>query len=261
MADKRKISAARRKEIAKKAAAARWSKPARAPMDLDQFCATLACSFNLPAEYYDKPAHISHKLLVGMDLLKIAAARARHIIQLGHEVGLPPGQSIASITIKNGKPLILGDAQLALVLNSDKAEYVKEYTDGGMLYDGDAINLLFSAVCEVKRFGDDSPTITRFSVQDAIIAGLWGIDGPWSTHPGRMMKYKARAFGLRDKFPDVLKGLTHSREEMEGVVMTTTRQAASDIVPDQATKELSGILETRMLHNTTQGTKGGPDHE
>lgn len=251
MADKRKISAERKKEIAKKAAAARWKKR-DTPLDLDQFCRVLAKSFNLPAEYYDKPKHIPHSLINGMDLLDIAASRARHIIQLGQEVGLQPGQAIASITLKYGKPLIAGDAQLALILNSGKAEYVREYTDFGELYDETNINPLFSAVCETKRFGDDSPYIYRFSVQDAINADLWGIEGPWSTHPERMLKYKARSFCLRDKYPDVLKGLTHSREEMEG---TADQKPADDIAPYHAAEKLTGIIDNRMLHNTTNGEK------
>lgn len=271
MNDKRKLSPERRKEIAQAAAAARWggrktpagnkTSPPAAPrrahsrIDLAQFCRAMALSFQLPVEFYDKPHGPPASLLLGLDLMDVAAARAMHIIQLGAEVGLQPAQALASISVKHGRPLINGDAQLALVLNSAKAAYVKEYTEGGELFVDGAVNMVFTAVCEVLRIGDEQPHFSRFSVADAHTAELWGKAGAWQTHKPRMLKYKARAFGLRDKFPDVLKGLTHTAEEMEGETLGR-RAPATDIAPDDATLKLSGILDNRMLHNTRAGNKG-----
>jgi hypothetical protein len=60
------------------------------------------------------------------------------------------------------------------------------------------------------------PLARTFSVADAIRAGLWRKPGPWCDYPRRMLQMRARAFALRDAFPDVLGGL-YLREEFEGV--------------------------------------------
>lgn len=243
MGDKRQITPERRKEIAAKAAAARWrgEKAPRAPRnflqtfaDIEHFCRTMALSGNLPRALYE---HVTTG-----EVMDVAAARALHIIQLGLEVGLQPAQSLSSISVHDGKPLINGDAQLALVLNSGKARFVKEEMHG----DG--------AVCSTHRIGDDRSYGVKFTIQEAITAGLWGKAGAWTTHPERMLKYKARAFCLRDKYADVLKGLAHSTEEMEGEVIK--QRYDTDIAPHEASKKLTGILDKRMLHNATTGNKG-----
>jgi len=253
MADKRKLTPAQRTLIARQAAAARWGNKRSTPVkqmlrtmdDIERFCRTMALSGNLPPELYAQlNAHDSG------DVLEIAAARALHIIQLGLEVGLQPAQSLSSICVLNGKPLINGDAQLALVLNSGKATYVKETFDG--------VGEESAACCMTLRSGEDNPYVTVFTAQDAIIAGLWGQDGAWTTHSPRMLKYKARAFCLRDKYPDVLKGLAHSTEEMEGEVIR--QRYDTEIAPHDAAKKLTTIVDGRMLHNTTQANKGDKNH-
>ena len=44
-------------------------------------------------------------------------------------------------------------------------------------------------------------------MDDAKAAGLLGKQGPWTQYPKRMRQMRARAFAVRDVFPDVLKGL------------------------------------------------------
>lgn len=68
------------------------------------------------------------------------------------------------------------------------------------------------AVCNVMRRNDPIPTERRFSVEDAKRAKLWGKAGPWSDYPKRMLQMRARAFALRDAFPDVLGGLYLTEE-------------------------------------------------
>jgi hypothetical protein len=134
-------------------------------------------------------------------------------INLGMEIGLPPMRALQSIAVVNGRPTIYGDAQLALVRSSGLLEIFEENYEGQEGADN------FAAICKLKRKSDIEITIEKFSISDAKKAGLWGKAGPWSTHPKRMLRYKARAFALRDKFADVLLGLTHSVEEMEGEQM------------------------------------------
>lgn len=142
-------------------------------------------------------------------------------INLGMEVGLPPMRSLQSIANINGTPCIYGDAQLALVRASGKLIFFEEYYEGTEGQDD------FTAVCKLQREGDKNITIEKFSVADAKRAKLWGKAGAWTTHYKRMLRYKPRAFALRDKFPDILLGLTHSIEEMEG------EEGFIDIIPSK----------------------------
>ncbi len=139
-----------------------------------------------------------------------AQAMAFTAMQLGAEVGMSPMQSIQSIAVVNGMPSIWGDAQKALVISSNVCEYIRES------YTGNPFDDNYTAICTVKRKGQEEVT-EEFSVADARKAGLWDKTGTWSAYPKRMLKYRARSFALRDVFPDVLKGLTHSAEELDGM--------------------------------------------
>jgi len=128
-------------------------------------------------------------------------------IQHGSEVGLSPMQSLQSIAVINGRPTIWGDAALALVQSSPVCEYVKEYFEGE--------GKTFTAVCEAKRRGYPSPTVSRFSVTDAEKAGLLGKSGPWSQYRDRMLQLRARGFALRNAFADALRGLITAEEAQD----------------------------------------------
>jgi hypothetical protein len=140
-------------------------------------------------------------------------------IQHGAEIGLGPMQSIQSVAVINGRPSIWGDAALALVMGSAVCEFVKEYVTG----DGDKM----IAVCETKRRGYPAPSVTQFSVADAVRAGLWGKSGPWTQYPRRMLQLRARGFALRDAFPDVLKGLVTAEEAQDYPQASPPAEAAA----------------------------------
>ena len=127
-------------------------------------------------------------------------------VQMGLEVGLSPMSAVQNIAVVNGRPTIWGDAMLGLVRGSGLLAAISEVTTG----EGDAT----TAVCTVTRRDDPGETVGKFSVADAKRAGLWGKAGPWTQYPRRMLQMRARGYALRDKFPDVLKGL-HAREEVE----------------------------------------------
>ncbi len=162
------------------------------------------------------------------------------------EVGLPPMRSLQSIAVVNGTPCVYGDAQLALVKASGELIHFKEYYEGEFAQDD------FSAVCELQRIGDQEQTREKFSILDSKNAKLWGKTGTWQTHPKRMLRYKARAFALRDKFADVLLGLTHSVEEMEGEknFKDVTHQSKTANIPDNLVFE----NEVKQENNDTSGT-------
>jgi hypothetical protein len=123
-------------------------------------------------------------------------------IQWGAELGLKPLQALQNLAIINGRPSLWGDAVIALVRSSPLCEYVIESDDG------------HTATCKVKRRGEPEQSRT-FDMSDAKAAGLAGKQGPWTQYPKRMRQMRARAFALRDVFPDVLRGLPVAEEIMD----------------------------------------------
>jgi len=120
-------------------------------------------------------------------------------IQWGMELGLQPMQAMQNIAVINGRPALWGDAVIALVRSSPLCEYIYETDDGE------------TATCRVKR-RDEEEQVRTFSMTDAKLAGLAGKQGPWSQYPKRMRQMRARAFALRDVFPDVLRGMPVAEE-------------------------------------------------
>lgn len=120
-------------------------------------------------------------------------------MQWGAELGLKPLQSLQNLAVINGRPALWGDAVIALVVASPVCEYVSEDDDG------------HTATCRVKRKGAPEQVRT-FSMEDAQRAGLTGKQGPWTQYPKRMRQMRARAFALRDVFPDVLRGMPVAEE-------------------------------------------------
>lgn len=125
-------------------------------------------------------------------------------IQLGMELGLPPLQSLQSIAVINGSPSVYGDGLIAIVRGSRLCKFIAETFDDATL----------TATCTALRRGDADPQSRSFSQADATTAGLWNKQGPWQQYPKRMLQMRARAWCLRDLFPDVLKGVA-VREEIE----------------------------------------------
>ncbi len=114
-------------------------------------------------------------------------------------------------------------------MNSQTVEFFVEYYTGTFPQDD------YTAVCIAKRVDvgmDYDPELSldqlrkmglfvnTFSVADAKQAGLWKKSGTWTTNPKRMLKMRARAFTLRDGWPDVLKGLHSIEEIQDGSVVT-----------------------------------------
>ena len=122
-------------------------------------------------------------------------------IQWGAEIGLPPLQAMQNLAVINGRPALWGDAVIALVRGSGLLETIHEDITADV------------ATCTVKRKGEP-PASRSFSVEDAKRAGLYGKQGPWQQYPKRMLQMRARAWALRDVFPDVLRGV-HVAEEAQ----------------------------------------------
>ena len=134
-------------------------------------------------------------------------------ILYGMEVGLSPIAALQRMAIIDGRPTIWGDAALALVEVSGLLEKIEERIESDQAQ-------AKTAVCQVLRSGRSEPITRTFSIEDAKRAGLWQKPGPWTYYPDRMLMMRARAFALRDAFPDVLMGL-YFREEFEGLEAET----------------------------------------
>ena len=148
------------------------------------------------------------KKLAGSDLVpkdfKNNPANCFIAIQWGKDLGLAPLQATQNIAVINGRPALWGDAVPALVIASKQCEY---------------INMTFenqTAICKVKRVNQPEH-ISTFSMQQAKVAGLLEKQGPWKQYPDRMLKNRARAFALRDVFPDILKGLYTAEELIDSL--------------------------------------------
>lgn len=158
-----------------------------APKSLDEalkFADVLAKSSIVPKDFNGNPGNI----LVA--------------IQWGMELGLQPMQAMQNIAVINGRPSLWGDAVIALVRGSPLCESIIESIDGDV------------ATCRVKRRGEPEQS-RSFSMADAKAAGLSGKSGPWTQYPKRMLQMRARAFALRDVFPDVLRGMPIAEEVMD----------------------------------------------
>lgn len=158
------------------------------PRSLDEamkFCELMANSDLVPNAYKGKPGNIM-----------VA-------IQMGSELGLSPMRALRSIAVINGRASMWGDDVLAMVLASPVCEYVDE---------GDSTDN--QGVCKTKRKGCEEQ-VSIFTLEDAKRAGLLGKQGPWQTNTSRMLKLRARGFGLRDTFADVLAGLVSAEEALD----------------------------------------------
>ena len=128
-------------------------------------------------------------------------------MEWSHNLGIPAIQGLQYIAVINGKPSMYGDGLISIVMASGLCEDIKESVSG------EGNNAV--AICEVKRKGFTSPTVRTFSMKQAAQAGLLSKVGPWKQYPERMLAMRARAYALRDAFPDVLSGMRSAEEERD----------------------------------------------
>jgi len=139
--------------------------------------------------------------------------------QMGAELGLKPLQSLQNIAVINGKPVVWGDAMIAIVRSRPDCESIQETFDESRM----------TATCVIKRRNQPEEART-FSEQDARTAKLWG-NNTWAKYPKRMLQMRARAFALRDVFGDALKGFQIA-EEVQDYDM-------KNITPETNTEEVN----------------------
>lgn len=151
----------------------------------------------------------------------------------GMNVGLDIMTSVQSVAVIGNMPSVWGDAMLALVKNSKTLERWIE-VDFAPLEDDEGM----ASICiakrkdvgvelDIKKLREDQmawPEIHELALlsgwfsniytdEDIATAGL-GSKDTYARHGRRMRKMRARAFTLRDGWPDILKGI-HAREEFD----------------------------------------------
>lgn len=167
-------------------------------------------------------------------------------IQWGAEIGLPPLQAMQNIAVINGRPSVWGDAVIALVRGSGLLESIQEDISDS------------SATCTVKRRGEGA-TARTFTMDDAKKAGLAGKQGPWSQYPKRMLQMRARAWALRDVFPDILRGVFVAEEAQD---MPEERPMGhAEVIPSQPTGSRTEAVKARLAARAApvQTEETGPD--
>ena len=167
------------------------------PQNMDEvirLAEMMAGSEMVPKNYQGKPGNVVVAILAGLP------------------VGLSPFVACQSFAVINGMPSLFGDAPLAIVRGSGYLKNIKETFENG------------TATCSVWRAGEDEPVVRRFTLDDAKRAGLLGKQGPWQTNPTRMCQMRARAFALRDTFPDILRGIGLGEEQQDKELLTATAE-------------------------------------
>lgn len=121
------------------------------------------------------------------------------MIMTGRELGLTAMQSLRSIHVVEGKPLLSADLMLALVLRLPACETFActETSD-----------LIASFVA--KRRGQPETRLS-FSIEQARAAGLAGKDN-WKKYPAAMLRARAIAGLARLVFPDAFVGVYEENE-------------------------------------------------
>lgn len=199
--------------------------------------------FDLSPQTFEQAVSFS-KMLAESDLVpkdfKGKPGNCLIAMQWGSELGLKPLQALSNIAVVNGRAALWGDAVIALVRSSPLCEYVQESDDGQ------------TATCRAKRKGQPEHVVT-FSMEDARAAGLAGKQGPWTQYPKRMRQMRARAFALRDVFPDVLRGMPVAEEVQD---MPTERyMGEAERVEPGATQTPAAFPVERFARNLPEWRK------
>jgi len=129
----------------------------------------------------------------------------------GIELNVAPFTAIYNIAMINNMPCSFGDLPMSMCLRSGLLEDVKFEQIGEPGKDTQGYKVT------VKRKGIPTKFISIFTLADGKKAGLMGKDN-WSKYPVRMCLNRARAFCLRDAFPDVLQGM-YTKEEAEEIAV------------------------------------------
>ena len=117
------------------------------------------------------------------------------VMMTGAELGLTAMQSLRSIHVIKGKPVLSADLQVALVRGLPQCEYfqILEWTDQ-------------LCTIETKR-ADGKPVGFTFTMKDAERAGLVRKGGNWEKYPKNMLRARAASTLARAEYPEIMHGV------------------------------------------------------
>jgi hypothetical protein len=147
---------------------------APAPMSIETLSERLATSSLIPSSLQGRPSDVMV------------------IVLTGQELGLSPMQSIRSINVIDGKPVLDAALIVALVKRSSACEEFRlvESTNERATY-------------ETRRRGESASTRMTYSLADAKAAGLSSKQN-WQKHPAAMLRARCSAALGRAVYPDVV---------------------------------------------------------
>lgn len=129
-------------------------------------------------------------------------SRAITIAWKGQELGIPPLQALASISVIGGKPCLSSELMLSLIYQRCKGAKINFTTPTDKQH--------LECTVTMQRPDGDAQTF-RFSIEDAKRANLNGT--AWTKYPAAMLRARAISAGARAVFPDCIMGC-YTPEEM-----------------------------------------------
>jgi hypothetical protein len=159
-----------------------------------------------------------------------------------------PDTAIRQTAVIHGTPSIYGDLPLALAQSSKEMAYFEEQffdKDYNFIrFENKNLNAeVYGAVCFIKRKNNDGsthgdPQSFAYTLDDARNSDLYPAKNssmPWSKYTKLMLRYKARALGLKSVFADKMNGVSVAEWDHE----TTNPSEFKDVTPE---KELANEL-------------------
>lgn len=168
------------------------------------------------------------------------ASKAIIIMMKGREIGIPPMQAFAHISVINGKPCMGSELMLSLIYKHSPnaiVDIIKSDETG--------------CTIEAKR-PNGKRTTFKFEKDDAERAQLLN-KGPWKNYPTAMYKARCISAMARALFPDAINGISYTPEELGAEVHLDDN--GEEVVKDVTPNVEQQVLE-KKLPNLIPATKG-----
>jgi len=184
--------------------------------ELLRYCGALVSSGMVP-KHLDKPEKLFGALMFVRSL------------------GLPD-VAIRQTAVVHNVPQIFGDLPLSLAQSSGEMSYFKEqYFDAEyniICFENKNLNAqVYGSVCFMARKGNDTQSFS-YTLDDARGSGLYPAKSdsmPWAKYTKVMLRYKARAMGIKSLFADKMNGVSISEWDSE----TTNPSEFKDVSPEK----------------------------
>jgi len=173
------------------------------------------------------------------------------VILAGQELGLGPSQAMMGIKMIEGKPELSANTMAALVKAGGKYDFRVEYGPGGSEED---------TWCEIAFFlvdGGESVGVSRFSMTDAIDAGLW--KNNYLKYWRNMLFARALSNGVKWYCADALRVSAYHEGEIEGDTDAPPPQIAAPAAQIEASPE--PVREPAVVQSGPQQPYDPPDEE